>query len=110
MVANLNVNQEQVAELCRKHRIQWLSLFGSVLRNDFGPASDVDLLVEFEPGYSPGWDILHVEEDFSHIFGGRKVDIVNPKYINRRLKQRILGSAVQQYSAPGAVGLGLLHK
>jgi predicted nucleotidyltransferase len=93
----IDIPRDRLAELCRRHRIHRLAFFGSVLRDDFGPSSDVDMLVEFEPGYSPGWDIIHVEEDFSRLFGGRKVDMLNPKYINRRLKDRILGSAVTQY-------------
>ena len=95
----IEIPPDQLADLCRRHRIRRLSLFGSVLRDDFGPNSDVDMLVEFEPGYSPGWDIIHVEEDFSRLFGGRKVDFVNPKYLNRRLKKRVLGAAVLQYEA-----------
>ena len=67
------------------------------MRDDFGPSSDVDMLVEFEAGHSPGWDIVHVEEDFTRLYGGRKVDLVNPKYLNRRLKKRVLGDAVLQY-------------
>jgi len=98
------VPREALAELCRRHRIRRLSLFGSALRDDFSPDSDVDMLVEFEPGYSPGWDILHVEQDFSRLFNGRKIDIVNPKYINRWLKDRICAAAVLQYEAPDAKG------
>jgi len=98
----IDVPHERLAELCRRHRIRRLALFGSVLRDDFGPGSDVDMLVEFEPGYSPGWDIIHVEEDLSRVFGSRKVQILNPKYINRRLKGRILSSAVTQYEAKDA--------
>ncbi len=93
----IDIPPDRLAELCRRHRIRRLSLFGSVMRDDFSPSSDVDMLVEFEAGYSPGWDIVHVEEDFSRLYGGRKVDLVNPKYLNRRLKKRVLGDAVLQY-------------
>ena len=93
----IEIPPDQLADLCRRHRIRRLSLFGSVLRDDFGPNSDVDMLVEFEPGYSPGWDIIHVEEDFSRLYGGRKVHFANPKYLNRHLKKRVLGEAVLQY-------------
>lgn len=99
VVAKLNVASEQLAAFCRTHRIRRLAVFGSVLREDFGPDSDVDLLVEFESGHSPGWDILHVEEDCSRLFGGRRIHIVNPRYLNRRLKERVLQSAVVQYQA-----------
>ncbi len=96
---SLEIQRDQLAELCRRHRIRRLSVFGSALRDDFAPDSDVDLLIEFEPGYSPGWDIIHVEKDFSRLFGGRTVDIVNPKFLNPRLRQRILDSAVLEYEA-----------
>jgi len=102
MVANLNVTAEQIADLCRKFHIRRLSLFGSVLRDDFGPASDVDMLIEFESGHIPGWEIVDIAQDFSRLFRGRKVDILNPKYLNRHLKARILQSAVVQYEASHA--------
>jgi len=102
MVTNLNITPEQIAALCRKYHIRRLSLFGSVLREDFGPASDVDMLVEFQPGHTPGWEIVDVEQDFSRLFGGRKVDIVNPKYLNRYLKDQVIDSAVVQYETSDA--------
>ncbi len=68
-----------------------------MLRGDAGPGSDVDLLIEFQPGHAPGWEIVDIEEDISLLFGGRKVDVVNPKYLNRRLKDRVLAAAQLQY-------------
>lgn len=94
---NLAVTREQIDEFCRRHHIHRLSIFGSALRDDFGPESDVDLLVEFQPGHSPGWDIIDVEEDLSRMLGGRKVDLVNPRYLNRRLRDRVLESAELLY-------------
>jgi predicted nucleotidyltransferase len=81
-----------------------LWLFGSALRADFGPSSDVDLLVEFEPGHTPGWEIVDIEEELSQVFGGRRVDMVNPKYLNRRLKDRVLAAAQLQYEHGHAEG------
>ena len=86
-------------DVCRRHHIQRLSLFGSVLRDDFGPQSDVDLLVEFEPGHTPGFAIIQVEEDLSRVFGGRRIDLVNPKYVNRWIRKRVLTSAQLLYAA-----------
>ncbi|MBM3303086.1 MAG: nucleotidyltransferase domain-containing protein, partial [Deltaproteobacteria bacterium] len=63
------------------------------VRDDFGPDSDVDLLVEFEPDHTPGWEIVDIEEDLSALLGGRKVDLINPKYLNRRFKDRVLAEA-----------------
>jgi uncharacterized protein len=94
----------QLEEFCRRHYIRRLSLFGSVLRGDCGPKSGVDLLVEFEPGHTPGWEIVDIEEEFSRLFGGRTVDLINPKYLNRRLKDRILAEAQLQYERSHAEG------
>jgi hypothetical protein len=53
----------------------------------------VDVLVEFAPGHTPGLEIVDIEEDLSNLLGGRRIDIVNPKYLNRRLKDRVLAEA-----------------
>jgi len=84
---------------CSRHHIRRLSVFGSAVRDDFGPDSDIDLLVEFEPGHAVGFEIFDVEEDLSRVFGGRRVDLVNPKYLNWRLRDRILSSAQLLYAA-----------
>lgn len=98
MVApSVSIEQEKLAELCRRRGIRRLALFGSVLREDFGSNSDVDVLVEFRPGTVIGWEIIEIEDELSELFGGRKVDLVNPKYLNPRLKDRILKSAQVQY-------------
>ncbi len=91
------IPQDKLAEFCRRNGIRKLSLFGSVLRDDFRPESDIDVLVEFQTGKIIGWKIIEIEEELSGILGGRKVDMVNPKYLNHRLKDRILGSAQVQY-------------
>lgn len=94
----------QLGKFCRSHHIRRLWLFGSVLRGDCGPQSDVDLLVEFEPGHTPGWEIVDIEEELSQLYGGRKVDLVNPKYLNRRLKGQVLAGAQLQYELNHAEG------
>ncbi len=93
----IEVPQQQLAELCHRHHIQRLSLFGSVLRDDFGPDSDVDVLVEFDPDVPVGFRIFRVEEELSTLFGGRRIDLADPKYLNKYLKDRILGSAQVQF-------------
>ena len=76
MPSAIAVNRNLIAEFCRKHGIRRLSLFGSVLREDFRPDSDVDVLVEFEPGHVPGFIHLYsIEEELSMLLGGRKVDL-----------------------------------
>jgi hypothetical protein len=92
------VSKEQIADFCRRHHIRKLALFGSVLRDDFRPDSDVDVLVEFDPGQTVGFEILDIEEELSRLFGGRKVDIVPEKYLNRRLRARVLATAEVQYA------------
>ena len=88
----------KLAEFCRRHYIRRLAVFGSALSDDFRPESDVDLLVEFQPGHTPGWEIIDLEDELSTLFGGRRVDIVNPKYLNQLLRDRILNSAEVQYA------------
>ena len=98
MVRNIEVDRDQIATLCRRHRIKKLSLFGSVLRADFRPDSDVDFLVEFEPGQHVGFRIFDIEEELSRLFDGHRADIVNAKYVNPRLRERILSEAEVQYA------------
>jgi predicted nucleotidyltransferase len=93
----IDIPRQAVADFCRRHGIRRLSLFGSVLRDDFRPDSDVDVLVEFLPGKAVGWEIINIEDELSQLLGGHKVDMVNPKYLNHRLKDRILSSAQVEY-------------
>ena len=72
-IPQLNIDAEQIAAFCEKWGIMELSLFGSVLRDDFGPNSDVDFLYVFHPDHHPGWDIMDVEEELSRLVG-RKVE------------------------------------
>ncbi len=96
--ARITVPRSEIAEFCRRHHIRKLSLFGSVLRDDFRPDSDIDVLVEFEPGHAVGFEIIDMEEELSRLFGGHKVDIVQEKYLNRWLRGRVLASAEVQYA------------
>ena len=96
-VPTIQIPRDRIAEFCRRHHIRRLSLFGSVLRDDFGPDSDVDVLVEWEPGHTPGWDIVTIAEELEELFGGRKVDMINPRFIKPRLRDNILNSAEVQY-------------
>ncbi len=98
MSARIQIDRAKVAEFCERHHIRKLSLFGSVLRGDFGPDSDVDVLVEFEPGQVVGFRIIEMEDELSEIFGGHKVDMVSEKYLNRRLRDRVLAAAEVQHA------------
>ena len=95
---HIQISRQELAAFCRKHHILKLSFFGSVLRDDFKPDSDVDVLVEFSPGRTPGLEIVDIEQELSRLLGARQVDIVNPKWLNRRLKKRVLASAEVQYA------------
>ncbi len=94
----IDVPKEKLTALCRRRHIRWMAAFGSVLRNDFGPESDVDVLVEFAPDHTPGLEIVDIEEDLSALFGGRKVDVINPKFLNHRLRDQVLSEAEVLYA------------
>ena len=99
-MVNISVDQEAVAQFCRSHHIRKLSLFGSVLRDDFGPESDVDLLVEFDPGKVPGLIRLSgMELDLSPLFGGRKVDLRTPEDLSRYFRDQVVATAEGVYAA-----------
>ena len=95
----LAVDSEALAELCRRWGIRELAAFGSAVREDFGPASDVDLLVEFEPGTVLGFRIFDLEHELSELFGGRRIDLVPRKYLHPRLRDRVLAEARVHYAA-----------
>jgi hypothetical protein len=96
-VIRIDVPGESLAEFCRRHHIRKLAFFGSVLREDFRPDSDIDVLVEFEPGHVPGFGFIRIQDELSSLLGGRRVDMVTFKALNRRVKDRILASAQVQY-------------
>ncbi|MFH0810408.1 MAG: nucleotidyltransferase family protein [Pseudomonadota bacterium] len=96
--ARIAIPKERVAEFCRKHHIRRLALFGSVLREDFGPGSDVDVLVEFEPEHIPGLAFFSMEAELSKILG-HKVDLNTPQFLSRYFREAVLGEAEVQYVA-----------
>ena len=90
---------ERVAEFCRRHHIRRLSLFGSILRDDFGPESDVDFLVEFEPGQTPGlFGISAMEIELSEMIG-RKADLRTAEELSRHFRDEVLREAEAQYAS-----------
>ena len=100
MATAIPIDGAGLAAFCGRHHIRRLSFFGSVLRSDFGPDSDVDVLVEFEPGETPGFLALHaIETELSGLVGGRKVDLVTRRSLNGRLRDRVLASAEVAYAA-----------
>lgn len=99
MPANIPIDKNAIADFCRRWSVTELALFGSVLRDDFGPDSDVDVLVTFEEGKTPGWDIVIMEEELSALLGERRVDLVTKKYLYHRLRDRVLAEAEVQFAA-----------
>ena len=90
---------ENLAAVCRKYGVRSLAMFGSAVRGELKPDSDVDLLVEFDPDRRPGLVGMHeLEQELSTLFGGRRVDLVNPKYLNRRIRDRVLAEAEVQFA------------
>jgi hypothetical protein len=98
MSIHIRLDKEKLGGVCRKYHIRRLALFGSVLRDDFRPESDVDVLVEFEPGNVLGFKVFDLEEELSALLDGHKVDLVNQKFLNWRLRDRVMGSAETQYA------------
>ena len=94
----VEVPKERLAAFCRKHHICKLAFFGSALRDDFSPQSDVDVLVEFEPGHTPGLDFFAMEDELSSILG-RKVDLNTPQFLSRDFRTEALAEAEVQYVA-----------
>ena len=99
MKTQIKFVRQEIASFCRRNHIRRLALFGSVLRSDFRPDSDVDVLVEFEPSYHVGFiQLVQIEDELSKIAGGRKIDLVTPKFLNHRIRDHILKEAQVQYA------------
>ncbi len=92
MGTHIPLDREKIAEFCRRHHIRKLALFGSVLRDDFRPRSDVDVLVEFEEGKTPGLVFFAMQEELSLLLG-RKVDLNTPQCLSRHFRDKVLAEA-----------------
>jgi uncharacterized protein len=97
-MARIPIDADKITDFCRRHHIRRLSLFGSVLRDDFGPASDVDILVEFEPGHIPGLAFFSMEDELSQIIG-RKVDLNTSGFLSPYFRDRFERESEVQYVA-----------
>ncbi|MBV8054396.1 MAG: nucleotidyltransferase family protein [Deltaproteobacteria bacterium] len=96
--SRIATDRERLTGFCRRNHIRKLALFGSVLRDDFRPDSDVDVLVEFEPGHVPGLRFFALETELSEILG-RKVDLNTPRFLSPHFRGRVLAEAEVQYVA-----------
>jgi predicted nucleotidyltransferase len=96
--AAIKIPRQELVALCRRNHIRRLSLFGSVLRDDFGPESDVDVLVEFEEGHVPGLRFFSLQRELSELLG-RPVDLHTPSFLSPHFRSEVLAEAESQYDA-----------
>ena len=100
MPAQLPIEADALREFCRRHGIRRLALFGSMLRGTAGPDSDVDLLVEFDQGRTPGLIAMAgMERELSALLGGRKVDLRTAGDLSSHFRDEVLRDAAPQYGA-----------
>ena len=94
----LDIPRDQIAEFCRRHHIRRLALFGSVLRDDFRADSDVDVLVEFEDGHTPGLDFFAMQDELCELLC-RKVDLNTEGFLSDYFRDEVLADAEDVYVA-----------
>jgi len=92
----VEIPQQAIAQFCLRHHISRLSLFGSILRDDFGPDSDIDVLVQFEPGCVPGLAFFGMQDELGAILG-RKVDLHTLGFLSKYFRDEVLTEAEVQY-------------
>jgi uncharacterized protein len=99
MSPQLHINKEQVTEFCQRHHIRRFAFFGSVLRDDFRPDSDVDVLIEFDPDHIPGLiRLMGMQLEFSEMIG-READFRAPGDLHHSFRKQVLAEAEVLYAA-----------
>ena len=98
MTPQIDFDRAELEKLCRKYGIERLSLFGSVIRDDFSDDSDVDILVEFLPGSRVGFSFFSLQEELSQLVG-RQVDLSTPGFLSPRIRDRVASEARPVYEA-----------
>ena len=96
MSLRIKVPHKWIEAFCRHNHIRTLGFFGSVLREDFGPDNDVDVLVEFEPGHVPGFAFFRMQRELSEILG-RKVDLNTPQDLSPYYRDQVLAETEAFY-------------
>lgn len=86
----------ELKNFCRRHHIRKMEFFGSVVRDDFSPDSDIDVLVDFEPGHTPGYDFFLMQSELSKLLG-REVDFLTKNFLSPEIRQSVLAEAVTVY-------------
>ena len=94
----VDIPTARIAEFCRRHHVRKLALFGSILRDDFRPGSDIDVLIEFEPAHTPGLTFFTIEHELSELLG-RQVDLNTPGFLSRYFRDEVLQKAEVLYAA-----------
>jgi hypothetical protein len=92
----IHTSSQQIEAFCRKFHIRKMAFFGSVLRHDFGPHSDIDVLVEFQPEHTPGLDFFLIEAELSDLLG-RKVDLQTANFLSPEIRLSALSDSVTAY-------------
>lgn len=92
----IKFDQQKIDTFCRKYHIRKFAFFGSVLREDFGSDSDIDILVEFEPGHTPGYNFFLLEEELTQIFG-REVDLQTPYFLSPEIRRKVISESSAVY-------------
>jgi len=98
MTVQVAVPKDPIADFCRRHHIRKLSIFGSALRDDFRPDSDIDVLVEVEPDHIPGLAFFGMELELSQILG-RKVDLTTPQFLSPYFRDQVEAKAIIEYAS-----------
>ena len=98
MISEIEQHRLEIEALCRDYGVQRLAVFGSALRDDFTPQSDVDVLVEFEPGVRVGWAFFGMQDELSEILG-RNVDLNTEGFLSRYFRDQVLAEAKDVYVA-----------
>ena len=93
----IDLPMEEIIELCRRHYVRRLALFGSILTDEFRPDSDVDMLVEFEPGKTPGLEFFGIQRELSALVG-RQVDLNTAQDLSRYYRDRVMAEARPLYA------------
>ena len=98
MPARIHIPRDEIAEICRRYRVHRLALFGSVIRDDFTPQSDVDVLVQYEPGHAGGFEFFRMRRELIALLG-REVDMHTAASLSPYFRQEVLDEAEEIYVA-----------
>jgi predicted nucleotidyltransferase len=99
MASRIDIPHAEIGEICRRYRVHRLALFGSVIRDDFTPDSDVDVLIEYEPGHAGGFEFFRMRRELIALLG-REVDMHTAASLSPYFRQEVLDEAEEIYVAP----------